>query len=422
MQRRYKKVSSKKLKLESQLAASMLYYDIEEFKKFISLWVEVENDPDFEVSGIFNTFVTAMREIMVEENEDRLNKDFILASLRNYNMNEPNKTKAEKFDAWLDEVASDNNAENFRLGEELFYNYAWEVFKESVEKIDRMDVPFKEKLLIEPIRVDYTEIDKIFMKPSDPVSTKSTKGFITTGVEALDDYVKPEFSNLMVIAARPSVGKSTMLLKQAFENAKKGIKVLFISLEMTQRQIYRKLYSWYKKRSVLEEEYEQVRQEPGFQKIDENLTFVINYSNNGEALLDIMKTSIKKHGTQIICLDYLQLVRFSGLDEWGSIRKCTNSLKNLATSENVFVSTCSQVSRDSENYGIELSSMYGGSSIEADSDIVVSIERNDRDLMNNSIKKGTISILKNRDGVSDPKVNVMIDYVAIQFSKIGMGA
>lgn len=417
--RKAQKKDSKKLKLETQLAASMLYYDLEEFNKFMKLWVSVENDPDYETSGLFDTFVNHMRMIMVEENKDRLSKEFVLSKIRKYNLMEPNSQKAEKYESWLDDISSDDDPENFHLGDELFYRYAWETFKESIQKIDKSDISFREKLLVEPVRVDYTEAENIFLKASDPLERKSRTEDITTGYFALDKYVKPDYSNLMVIAARPSVGKSTLMLRMAMENAKRGIKSLFISLEMTQGQIYSKLYSWYKGRKVHEDEYDTIKLEEGFKRIDENIDFLINHSSNGEALLSIMRTHIKKHKSKIIFLDYLQLVRFTGADEWGSIRKGTYEFKTLANNEKILFVTCSQVSRESESYGVDLGSLYGGSTIEADADIVVSIERTDREMIESETKKGDVSVLKNRDGESHIKLSTIMNYVTIDFIKVG---
>lgn len=411
------KPSKKKLEIESQLASSMLYYDIDEFREFESLWDQTEGNQNFEVSGIFYTFVKHMKMIMTQENAEYLNKQFVMSKIRELNMNEPNEAKQFKYNTWLDEVEKNDDPERFRLGEELFYNYAWEIFKESVDAIDKSDTEFKEKLLVTPVRIDYTEVDNIFTKASDHLP-QDRDDDITTGFDELDKFVKPNFSNLFVIAARPSVGKSTLMLKMALENAKNGIQGLFISLEMTKKQIFDKMYAWYKGGPVTAQEAEEIKQEEEFQRIDANINYVVNYSNNGEALIDITKKSIDKHGTQMVYVDYLQLIRFPKKDEWQSLRDSTYQLKQLATSENVLVAACTQAHRESENTGIELSSLFGASTIEADSDIVIGMEKSNRNLFDSKTKRGDVKVLKNRVGQSDIKIKTLMDYVNMQFYKL----
>lgn len=412
--------NSKKAQLELSLASSMLYYDLEEYSKFSKLWASIENDSSYEVSGQFNKFVKYINRIFVDDNKDRLSKDFVLSKLRKFNSLDPSKKSSDAFDVWLDDAASDDDPHTFNLGEELFYKYVWETFKESVTKIDALDIPYKEKLLVEPVRVDYTEADKIFTKMTDKREDQKQQDIgIVMGSGPLDKYVFPVLSNFMVIAARPGVGKSTLMLKMALENAKKGVKALFVSLEMSQKQLDKKIFGWYKGRSPeTTEEIEAMKEEPEFIAISDNIDFIVNYTNNGEVLFNLFDISIKKNGTQIILLDYLQLVRYPGLDEWGSIRRITNESKGYSNNNNVLMVTCSQLSRKSENYGASLADLYGGSTIEADADIVIGIERNEREMSEKHIKSGSVSVLKNRDGASDVKENVIINYIKQSFEDL----
>lgn len=377
----------------------------------------IEGESDYDVSGNFQSFIELMMHIFVEENKESINKDYIMSRLRSLNMLQPNNKKADVFEAWLDDVSRGFD-DDFSLGEELFYKYAWETYKESISIIDSTDTPFKEKLMIEPVRVDYTEEEQLFKKMTDPKEGRKANDIgILFGSGALKNHIRPMLSNLITIAARPGVGKSTMMIEMCLENAKHGIKGLFVSLEMNQDQIDRKCVNWYKGYEVPEDEIEDVKKDPGFIEISENIHYVINNSNNGNVIFKTFELAIKKFGTHVIYLDYLQLVRYPNTDEWGAIRETTSRLKAFGNSNNVLMVTCSQFSRKSESYGASLGDLYGGSSIEADSDIVVGIERSDREMPEPHIKTGTISILKYRDGISEIKIPVIIDYIKQTFEK-----
>lgn len=411
--RKQKTYKKEIIALEPQLAASMLYYDIEEFKKFKLLWNQIEDRPEMAPSGNFYKFVNHVSNYLdADENPSR---DRMLQYIKQYNQCDHNAKSRNNFAIWIDQVESFDNPATFELADELFYHYCWLCYKDNLDTIDNMDISFKDKLSYEPIQISTAEAENIFSNISDD-SEFISKSY-STGLDYLDRYIKPSKTHFVVIAARPGVGKSTFMLQQALHNAQKGIKCLFISMEMTHRQLEKRIINWYKGRDVDPKEYKAIKEEEGFKKIDSNLKLIINKTSNGEQLLKLMKESKKLHGTEIMFLDYLQLIWYNNSDEWGSIRKATKDLKRFGASENVLVVTCSQVSRDSENYGMSLASLFGGSSIEADTDIVIGIEVKEKGAMSNTEDQiGSIKILKNRDGASGVTLPINIVYTTSSFN------
>lgn len=144
---------------------------------------------------------------------------------------------------------------------------------------------------------------------------------------------------------------------------------------------------------------------------------LVNESHEAESMLRRMEQAVKENKVEVILLDYLSLCKFSGMDEWASLRELTSRLKRFAIEHNVLVVSCSQASRSSENHGLSLADLYGSSTIEADSDIVVGIEQREQKYdFSKNIRKGKIKILKNRDGLVGD-INVNIDYVNLEFKE-----
>lgn len=406
--------------LEPQLAASMLYYDKTEFENFNKLWMTIENEPELAPSGHFSRFVNYLKEYIRSFDQYSPNKEDIITYMMQKNNSEPNRDTRIRFEEWIERVKLEDTPSTFNLGTELFYHYSWLCYMDTVKKTDKSDIPFKEKLLLTPTPINYTEDEGIFVSLADfnyvEMDTYG-KGF-STGYHKMDAYVQPQKTNLMIIAGRPSDGKSTLMLAQALENAKNGIKSLFISLEMTKGQIYRRVMNWYKNREVSSSEYKEIEKEPEYIELSKNINFMINKSSNAATILDLMKESIRIHGTEAIYLDYLQLASYPHMGEWESLRALTTNLKRFATSNDVLMVACTQVSRDSVTYGITLDKMFGSASIEADADIVIAIQA----MESNSItlakyKEAKLTVLKNRDGMRDIDLLVNVDYACMKFNE-----
>lgn len=415
--KRISRIKNQRLILEPELAASILYYDKKEFETFYQLWQNLGNDPDLMPSGQFFSFIKYINEI---HNKNTTGKDLepcdFIVKLKRLNSEEPSQTKQEQFNIWLDDVIARDTPTSFSLSEDLFDRYCWLCFKDKVEEVDKSSIPFKEKLSIRPFKFECSTSTQTFLSLSEVKEGVNGGKIYTTGIPILDDFVKPQTSNFMIIAARPGIGKSNFMLQQGLNNAIKGVPCLFISLEMTAIQLKRRIMNWYKNREVEKNEYKEIENEEKYKLIEKNFKIMPNKTHNADAILDYMKTSIDLFNTEIIFLDYLQLVRFNTLDEWASLRKLTFELKQFAAKNNILVVSCSQVSRDSTNYGVELSSLFGSSTIENDTDIVIGIEPIGRENIGNDDEQlAYLKILKNREGIHGKSIKTLIKYIPLKF-------
>lgn len=409
-------------KIEPELAAAIIYYDKKEFNSFYSLWESIDaDDADMVSSGQFSTFMKYMREIHneIEDEEEEISSEYIISRLRSSNDLEPNKIKREQFELWLSEVQEKDSPSNFSLSEELFDKYCWLCYKDKIDRADKSNMSFKEKLSIKPFSLDIISDRPSFSKISEIENSRLNKPSFTTGITILDDFVKPFITNLLIIAARPGVGKSVFMLQQALVNASKGIPVLFVSLEMTDIQIKTRMMNWYKNRKVDPEEWPEIEKEEEFKFLDEHVFILSNKSNNGNIIINFAEKMIDDYGVQIVFIDYLQLIRYPSMDEWSSLRKATFDLKTLGVRKDCLVVSCSQVLRKSTTYGIDLESLFGSSTIENDADIVLGMETAGREKIDNSDEELIyIKVLKNREGLSNKKIKMLIKYITMRFVEV----
>ena len=238
-------------------------------------------------------------------------------------------------------------------------------------------------------------------------------------------------SDLIIIAGRPSMGKTAICLNMAI-NILKLYKypVLFFSLEMSKEQLAYRLLS-------NEIEITNARLKKG--QLDENDWIKLNkvikcFSNLPLFIDDTPNLSIQdiKLKTQriffeqkmigLIIIDYLQLVENANTysdNRVEELSKITRSLKNIAREFKVPIIALSQLSRNVENRFNKrpiLSDLKESGSIEQDADLVLMLYRDS--YYNEIIKENDITeliIAKHRNG-SIGKVKLSFDPKFTKFS------
>ena len=219
---------------------------------------------------------------------------------------------------------------------------------------------------------------------------------VPTGLTDLDSRLGGMHKqDLIVIAGRPSMGKTALATNIAFHAAKnienKGLKstVAFFSLEMSSEQLSTRILSEQSKiRSndirrgkVSEKEFEQ------FIETSKNIYELPLYIDETPAItiaaISNRSRRIKRlFGLELIVVDYIQLMKSSGKKEYNRVQEVseiTQGLKALAKELNVPVLALSQLSRAVEQRGDDkkpqLSDLRESGSIEQDADVVMFVYR-----------------------------------------------
>lgn len=226
---------------------------------------------------------------------------------------------------------------------------------------------------------------------------------LRTGFYKLDEKLGGlEGGDVIVLAARPGVGKSAIVTQIIGQMAERGKNVAYFNLEMNENQVYERFIS-----QLAELELVRVRranrflndEEAKFAKANEKL---MNYNitvSTGSKTVGEIKNIARNQKFDCIVIDYLQLVRserkFSNrASEVGEISK---SIKALAMELKVPIILLSQLNRTSEHTETkepEISELRESGDIEQDASIIILLWNISKD----SHKAKGLKIGKNRQG------------------------
>lgn len=197
-------------------------------------------------------------------------------------------------------------------------------------------------------------------------------------------------SDLIILAARPSAGKTALMLNLAFNAAHCGHRVGIFSLEMSKEQLAQRLIA-------MEARIEQQKLRAG-RLDDEDWARLIHATDHlaelgiylddmpGLSLMQLRSRArewVLQRGVQMIMVDYLQLLTTGGENRRyenrvQEVSLISRALKALARELNIPVLALSQLSRAVENRQVkvpQLSDLRESGGLEQDADVVLFIYR-----------------------------------------------
>ncbi len=222
-------------------------------------------------------------------------------------------------------------------------------------------------------------------------------------------------SDLIILAARPGVGKTSLALNFAVNAAKRyGQRVAFFSLEMSSEQLVQRLLAAetginqqrLRLGEINDDEWPILMEAAGV--LSETLLFIDDTPAVSALELRTKARRLQaEHGLDMVIVDYLQLMRSDTRSEnrVQEISYISRSLKSLARELEVPLIALSQLSRAVEARGDHkpiLSDLRDSGSIEQDADIVMFIYREDM-VKENSERKNIADVIvaKHRNGPTD---------------------
>lgn len=253
------------------------------------------------------------------------------------------------------------------------------------------------------------------MENLEDVCKNGTKKGISTGFPDIDRMIGGlRGSELIIVAARPAMGKSAFVLNIATYVAKhENIPVLVFNLEMGKDQLTDRIIcseamidaKKYRNGEVDEEDWNKLAETLGY--LSDAKIFI---DDNSTVTISDIKTKCRKMNLDekigLIIIDYLQLITPSKgkNSREQEVADISRSLKILAKELNVPVIALSQLSRANEKRATndkrpQLSDLRDSGSIEQDADIVMFIHRDSYynfDVENQN--KAEIIVAKNRAG------------------------
>ncbi|OGI76472.1 replicative DNA helicase [Candidatus Nomurabacteria bacterium RIFCSPHIGHO2_02_FULL_42_19] len=215
---------------------------------------------------------------------------------------------------------------------------------------------------------------------------------LPTGFRDLDNMLSGlQKSDLVILAARPSMGKTTLALDIARMTATVHDKsVVVFSLEMSSQQLVDRMLSaesrvnaWNLRTGRLSSDREFSHLRDSLDKLAKAKIYIDDQPGNSIVRMKALCRRLKiEKGLDLIVVDYLQLMTTAkNYDSMVSqVTEISRSLKSLAKELNVPVLALSQLSRAVESRGGKprLSDLRDSGSIEQDADVVMFIHREDK--------------------------------------------
>jgi len=263
--------------------------------------------------------------------------------------------------------------------EDLLDDIEQKIFGISQRSLPQIFTPMKEELA-----AAFERIEKLHAGGS------RIRG-VPTGFDALDTILSGlQKSELIILGARPSVGKTSLVLDMARHAGLSGFKVGIFSLEMSREQIIDRVISaasqvplWHILTGRIEnDEFPMIQN--GLDKLSTVKIFIDDSPSLGVLQMRSMARRLQmEHGLDLLIVDYLQLIRprTSSDNMVQQVTEISRGLKALARELKVPVLAVSQLSRGVEQRGgmPRLSDLRESGSIEQDADVVMFLYRKDRD-------------------------------------------
>ena len=232
---------------------------------------------------------------------------------------------------------------------------------------------------------------------------------VPTGYTDLDSMTSGlQKSDLIIIAARPSQGKTALGLNIAAHAAiREGKTVAIFSLEMSKEQLVMRLFASEARVNMQNVNHGTPSSQELLKLAEANLTrananmYIDDRSNISVAEIRSKCRRLKaRNGLDMIVIDYLQLMKTpNGSDNRvQEVSELTRSLKILARELNVPIVLLSQLSRKAAERKPAMSDLRESGAIEQDADIIIMIYRDPSRTDDNSAE---IIVAKNRNGPVD---------------------
>ena len=247
------------------------------------------------------------------------------------------------------------------------------------------------------MKKDYTQIDPVIRNAVDVIqkaaANKEGLTGVPTGYNKLDDITSGwQPSDLVIIAGRPAMGKTSFALSMAKNiAADHRVPMAFFSLEMSNVQLVNRLIS-----NCCEIQGSKILNgqlhPDDWDRLDKRLNNLLGaplYVDDtpGLSVFELRTKArrlVREHGVKIIMIDYLQLMnangmRFSSRQE--EVSTISRSLKGLAKELDIPILALSQLNRGVESReGLEgkrpqLSDLRESGAIEQDADMVLFVHR-----------------------------------------------
>jgi replicative DNA helicase len=280
--------------------------------------------------------------------------------------------------------------------------------EQQIFNISQRSRPQKFTAIKEDLPSAYERLEKLH-------SGKGALRGVATHFDGLDNILSGfQRSELIILGARPSFGKTAFALDVARNVALEGKPVGIFSLEMSREQVIDRFIAaqaqvplWRLRTGRLSNEMEFRMIQQAFDDLSKAPIFIDDTPSPNVMQMRSMARRLQiEHGLELLIIDYLQLAQPRSNSESlvQQVTEISHGLKSLARELNIPVLAVSQLSREVDKRETKiprLSDLRESGSLEQDADVVLFIYRKDRERMDVPEEEQNIAeiiISKNRNG------------------------
>lgn len=292
-----------------------------------------------------------------------------------------------------------------KLAEECAKRKIWQAYQdladaplEFVEEVKRLELAFIDhKALnmneaLDAYEIEYEQAKK-YAKEGRPLG-------LTTGFNELDTKASMRTGNLVIIAAKTSVGKTALSLNMAYNAAMYEQNVLFFSAEMQPNEIMSRMLSQaFQIPSTAFRDGQADSYMVNAKKTlprDDKFRIVDAGTMTSADICSVAQQEHRKAPISLIVVDYIQFLKDpveKGKTNTERVGNITRSLKGLAMELKCVVVALSQVNRAAQGMP-ELHHLRDSGNIEQDADIVMLLHREPKSC------EAELNVAKNRSGTT----------------------
>lgn len=296
-----------------------------------------------------------------------------------------NIVKEQRVRRDLIQAASEINEKTF---DERNFEDLLELVEQKIFSISQRSRPQKFIQLKDELPSAYERLEKLHR------GEKGSLRGVATHFHDLDNILSGlQPSDLILLGARPSYGKTSLALDIARQAATIGKKSVGIfSIEMSREQVIDRLIAvqaqiplWRLRTGRLNDEMEFALVQQSLDELSKSKIFIDDTASPTLLQMRSMARRLQiEHGIDLLIIDYLQLIqpRTSSDNMVQQVTEISRGLKALARELNVPILAVSQLSREVDKRELKiprLSDLRESGSLEQDSDVVLFLYRKDRD-------------------------------------------
>lgn len=233
--------------------------------------------------------------------------------------------------------------------------------------------------------------------------------YIPSGIPVLDKHLKLSPGNLFIIGGRPSAGKTALSLQMACEQARRGFRVCYFSLEtnpdtLTARVIANRLavpLADVKNKSVPQSDLD------GLAELHKLPLFIRSASGRGVGWI---KAQAQRMKAQVVFIDYLQLLADGrARDRYQAITGISIALHELAQTTGILVVALAQLNRNAAHAAPSTADLKESGQLEQDADAIL--------LLSDDGEQYQAVLAKNKEGLTG-KVPLIFDKTHQRFLEV----